>query len=193
MSWGWCEGQVISPYLSPDLDHSLPFLNLHRDCDPRKSSDIQQKPSATGTLVRQLVVILKGWKQPKCATLSYRKINCCAGFCALTGLFTMGILSHVWYDSRIFLLSIVCAALSFAYIKIEREESVEATSYVDITSGSMDIELNEQAEHDKVSRRMYLHVLKKKQKNNIMEAKEFSNTEDFIKIAKEKTENEEYY
>lgn len=123
----------------------------------------------------------------------YRKINCCAGFCALTGLFTMGILSHVWYDSRIFLLSIVCAALSFAYIKIEREESIEATSYVDITSGSMDIELNEQAEHDKVSRRMYLHVLKKKQKNNIMEAKEFSNTEDFIKIAKEKTENEEYY
>ena len=109
----------------------------------------------------------------------YRKINCCAGFCALTGLFTMGIFSHVWYDNRIFLLSIVCAALSFAYIKMEREESVETVSGVDISSASLDIELNEQAEHDKVSRRMYLHVLKKKQKNNIMEAKEFSEDEEY--------------
>ena len=33
----------------------------------------------------------------------------------------------------------------------------------------------------------------KQQKIKVMEAKEFSNTEDFIKIAKEKTENEEYY
>ena len=122
----------------------------------------------------------------------YRKINCCAGFCALTGLFTMGVFNYVWYDSRIFLLSIVCAALSFAYIKIEREESVEVAHSVNIASGSIDIDLNEEAEHDKVSRRMYLHVLKKKQKN-IMEAKEFSNTEDFINIAKEKTENDENY
>ncbi|MBQ7353865.1 MAG: hypothetical protein IJW54_07700 [Clostridia bacterium] len=123
----------------------------------------------------------------------YRKINCCAGFCALTGLFTMGIFDYVWYDSRIFLLSVVCAALSFAYIKIEREENIEGSRIVDISTGSVDVELNDEAEHDKVSRRMYLHVMKRKPKNTVTEAKEFSNTEDFINIAKEDIENEERY
>jgi len=34
----------------------------------------------------------------------YRRINCCAGFCAVTGLVTAGIIDYSWYDKRIVLL-----------------------------------------------------------------------------------------
>lgn len=95
----------------------------------------------------------------------YQKINCSAGFCALCGIFVTGLFANVWGDPKIMLLSIICTALSFAYIKIEREAHVMLEDKSDLTRASVDIELAERDDHEYSStRKSILTVPKKKKK-----------------------------
>ncbi len=113
----------------------------------------------------------------------YRRVNGSAGFCVLTAIFSAGIFSNVWHDSRIMLISFICAALSIAYIKIEREERQINEKYVDLSSASIEIELSPDGERDTAVRRKYVRAPKlKKQKAKKAQVKEFTNTDEIIRI-----------
>ena len=119
----------------------------------------------------------------------YRRVNCCAGLCSTLALLSSGIFNYAWLDKRIFLLLIATIGLSFAYIKIDREEEAVVKGYIDITSSCVDILLKEEDVGDIVPRRRYVHIIKEKKpkgKNKTnekkVEAKEFSHTQELISI-----------
>ncbi|MBQ8545705.1 MAG: O-antigen ligase family protein [Clostridia bacterium] len=94
----------------------------------------------------------------------HKKVNCSAGFCALCGIFATGLFANVWGDSKIMLLSITCMALSFAYIKIEREAHVLLENKSDLSRASIDIELAEEDDHEYISARKSILAMPKKKK-----------------------------
>lgn len=120
----------------------------------------------------------------------YRRVNGCAGLCSIIALLSVGIFSYVWADKRVFLLFVMTMALSFAYIKIDKEEEAVAVKYVDITRATVDIPLKETVAYKALPQRRYLYAskiskrLKKQEKNKTAEAKEFSNTEELIVVRK---------
>lgn len=118
----------------------------------------------------------------------YRKISGCAGICALLGAFAVGIFDYIWLDNRMFLLCTVCLALSFAYIKIERDD-VDTALEADFYTACMDVELSEDDSFNSDSRSRYIHRPKRKANKKNMEAKEFSQTENLIKYEMSKIEN----
>lgn len=118
----------------------------------------------------------------------YRKISGCAGICALLGAFAVGMFDYIWLDNRMFLLCTVCLALSFAYIKIERED-VDTALETDFYTAYLDVELSEKDNTDSDSRGRYIHTPKKKDNKNYVRAKEFSKTENLIKYEISKIEN----
>ncbi len=108
----------------------------------------------------------------------YRKINGCAGICSFLGVFTMSIFSYTWLDIRMLLLCVICLSLSYAYIKIERNDMVD---YEEISFASVDVEI-ELSQSDNVeidNSNKYIHLPKKKQKSNV-NAKEFENQENIV-------------
>ena len=130
----------------------------------------------------------------------YRRVNCCAGLCSTLALLSSGIFNYALLDKRIFLLLVVTIGLSFAYIKIDREEEATVKEYIDITASCIDIQLKEEDMGEIVPRRRYVHFIKekkpKKKKQNIkpeVEAKEFSYTRELnaIKTPQEQTEETE--
>lgn len=130
----------------------------------------------------------------------YRRVNCCAGLCSTLALLSSGIFNYALLDKRIFLLLVVTIGLSFAYIKIDREEEATVKEYIDITASCIDIQLKEEDIGEIVPRRRYVHFIKekkpKKKKQNIkpeVEAKEFSYTRELnaIKTPQEQTEETE--
>ncbi|MBQ7761283.1 MAG: O-antigen ligase family protein [Clostridia bacterium] len=120
----------------------------------------------------------------------YRKISGCAGICALLGAFAVGIFDYIWLDNRMFFLCTVCLALSFAYIKIERE-GVDIIPQTDFFTANLEVELSEEDDSDSNNRSKYIHMPKKKDYNKKMEAKEFSNAENLIKNEMNKIENKD--
>ena len=129
----------------------------------------------------------------------YRRVNGCAGLCSILALLSVGIFANVWIDKKIFLLFVTIVALSFAYIKIEREEEVVSMGQIDISMATVDIQLREAAKHKIPTRTSYVHVpkTKKNSKNQerIAEAKEFTNTQELFVIKRkfidDKTDEEE--
>ncbi|MBQ7907768.1 MAG: hypothetical protein IJ309_07365 [Clostridia bacterium] len=112
----------------------------------------------------------------------YRMINCCSGFCAVCGFMAMGLFSHVLYDSRMLLLLILCVSATLAYVRIERAEEGYDYARDDFSRATIEIEFSEDEARDSFSTRKYVHKLRKKKKIKKVEAKEFSNTEDIIRI-----------
>lgn len=129
----------------------------------------------------------------------YRRVNGCAGFCSMFALALVGIFNNIWVDKRIFLLFVVIMALSFAYIKIDKEEEVVSLSYVDITTATLDIPVKENRVANAIPQRRHMSISKIskqmiKKKSKKTEVKEFSNTEELIiksKICKGETSDEE--
>ncbi len=120
----------------------------------------------------------------------YRKISGCAGICALSGAFAVGIFDYIWLDNRMFFLSTLCLALSFAYIKIERED-VDIAPATDFYTANLEVELSEEDDSDSDGKSRYIHAPKKKDNKKNMEAKEFSSTDNLIKIEMSKIENKD--
>ena len=118
----------------------------------------------------------------------YRRVNCCAGLCSALGIFAAGVFNYVWEDKRIFLLLIVTIGLSFAYIKIDREEDATVKEYIDISCATLDIQLKDEPIGELVPSRRYVHTLKvrkhinKRNKEKKAEAKEFSNTQELDSV-----------
>ena len=84
------------------------------------------------------------------------------------------------------LLSIVCMALSFAYIKIERELNAQKIVRNDFSQASVDIELEDDEYHEYVLGRKYVRAprkLKSKINNKIHHLK--------IKTKKKTTDNDD--
>ena len=102
----------------------------------------------------------------------------------------MGFFSHTLYDSRMLLLSILCVSATLAYVRIERAEQSYDYTTNDFSKASVEIEFSEDEVHENFSTRKYVHKIRKKTKNMKVEAKEFSDTEDIIRIEEkdEKTE-----
>ncbi len=97
-----------------------------------------------------------------------REIYCSAGFCALCGIFATGIFANVWADTKIMLLSIICMALSFAYIKIEREGHTVKEIGNDLSRASIDIQLSDDDEYDLVSEKSRIRLAKPKKKRKMV-------------------------
>ncbi len=116
----------------------------------------------------------------------YRRVNGCAGLCSILALLSVGVFSNIWIDKKIFLLFVTIVALSFAYIKIERDEEVVLMGCVDISVASVDIPLREAVKHKTTTRTSYVHLpkIKKNQKKQekTAEAKEFTNTQELFAI-----------
>lgn len=128
---------------------------------------------------------------------AYRRVNGCAGLCSILAVLTVGIFNYVWIDKRIFLLFIVTMALSFAYIKIDKEEELVAVSYVDITKATIDVPLREAIVIPSTTGIRYVHaprIKKKLQKQEVKEdekPKEFSNTDELFAIRRKNIRDEQ--
>ena len=120
----------------------------------------------------------------------YRMVNCCSGFCSLCSILVMGFFSHTLYDSRMLLLSILCVSATLAYVRIERAEQSYDYTTNDFSKASVEIEFSEDEVHENFSTRKYVHKIRKKTKNMKVEAKEFSDTEDIIRIEEKDEEIE---
>jgi hypothetical protein len=109
----------------------------------------------------------------------YRKINGCAGFCAIIGLMCAGLISYTLYDERLLLVVWVLVALTDSYMRIEREDEEPSYGAFNYMSGSLDIILTGENERDNVPKRKYVRIPKQKIKETEQqsEAKEFDELE----------------
>jgi hypothetical protein len=87
-------------------------------------------------------------------------------------------------------------ALSFAYIKIDKEEELVSIKYVDIFIATADVPLREAVVMPATSKRRYVHALRmkkqlQKKSNKDVEAKEFSNTEELLVVKREYLRDEQ--
>ncbi len=127
---------------------------------------------------------------------AYRRVNGCAGLCSILAILAIGCFNYAWNDKRIFLLFIVTMALSFAYIKIDKEEELVSMRYVDISVATVDIPLREAIAISSTTRRRYVHAprmkrqLQRQENDEDEELKEFSNTDKLFAI-KRKDLNEQ--
>ena len=91
------------------------------------------------------------------------RINALAGFCGVVGVLSAGFLCYAWQDKTI--LSAVCifAALTFAYIKLDREiYRAPRHELVDYLAASIDIDVDKDATYEKVAKRKYVRTPKQK-------------------------------
>ncbi len=124
----------------------------------------------------------------------YRKINCCAGFCSVSGLVAAGMITYTWHDKRIYLLFWLLVALSFAYMRIEKQDEEPKGIFKDFTFATLDIALTDDIYHDTIPKRRYVHVPKTEiDFNSEPEIKEFEDTSDSLNVVKEleEVENQE--
>lgn len=92
----------------------------------------------------------------------YRRINGCAGLCTVLGLLAVGTFSYVWLDKRVFLVFMVIIALSFSYIKVEREDEPAPPKYIDFLSATLEIKLKEVYVYEPDAKSKYLRLPKVK-------------------------------
>lgn len=117
----------------------------------------------------------------------YRKINCCVGFCAVVGLIASGVINYTWYDKRIFLVFWILVALSFAYVRIERDEEEPEGLADNYTFATLDITLDEEHHTVETQKRRYVRIpkYKKSKKETIDESEiqrkyeEFENSSEY--------------
>lgn len=96
-----------------------------------------------------------------------RRINALAGFCSVFGLLVSGFYGFIWSDKTILVVFILCASLTFAYIRIERDEaSAPRMISVDVLTASIDIELEKNNSRDFIPKRKYVRTPKKKKKRS---------------------------
>lgn len=116
----------------------------------------------------------------------YRKINCCAGFCAVTGLVLSGMISYTWHDKRLYLLFWLLVALSFAYMRIEREDEEPKGIDRDFTTAALDITITEDIYHDTVPKRRYVRAPRVEvELTEKLEIKEFEETNSHLSKVEE--------
>lgn len=96
-----------------------------------------------------------------CATTNSknRKIYSSVGLCALVALFTAGLFLDVWADDKIMILSVLCVALSFAFIKIQKRKAPEEAGKTDFLAATVDIEIEDTEDHSYTARK-YLRAPK---------------------------------
>lgn len=114
----------------------------------------------------------------------FRKISCCVGFCSVIGTLASGTVDCVFEDKSVLLMFIISIGMSFAYIKIERDEEAPKSLSVDIASASVDIILSNDTTNA-VPKRKYVHAPKAKKDRRISEedmVKEFYDGDDLIKV-----------
>lgn len=114
----------------------------------------------------------------------FRKISCCVGFCSVVGALAAGTVDCVFADKSVLLMFIISIGMSFAYIKIERDEEAPKSLSVDIASASVDIILSNDTTNA-VPKRKYVHAPKARKERKINEedmVKEFYNGDDLIKV-----------
>ncbi len=116
----------------------------------------------------------------------HRKIYCSAGFCALLGIFFTGAFANVWGDEKIMLFSIICMALSFAYIKIEREAQSRLEVKNDYSQAFVEIELADEEYREYVLNRKYVRAPKK------MKSKMKSKSKNYFDSLNIKTKKNKY-
>lgn len=93
---------------------------------------------------------------------SLHRINALAGFCGVFGILISGFFGHVFADKSIVSVFCIVAALTFSYIKIEKEAYVTPRSTVaDYLCASIDIELDRSGARDFISRRKYVRSPKR--------------------------------
>lgn len=90
----------------------------------------------------------------------YRKINCCVGFCSVAGLVVAGIANYTWHDERIFLMFWMLVALSFSYIRIERENEEPEGLIYDYTMAVLDIVIEDDKHQNEIPSRKYVRLPK---------------------------------
>lgn len=106
-----------------------------------------------------------------------RKVISGAGLCALIGLYSVGIFANVWANEKIMLLSVLCVALSFAFIKIEKERVHSSYYYKnELTRASLEIEVEEEVKHENKKSRKYVHAPKNAKVVDSMTSTEIYNT-----------------
>ena len=115
-----------------------------------------------------------------------RKIESATGLCALVGLFLTGIFKNVWVDEKIMLLSIVFVALSFAFIKREKNTTYIMDEKSDISSAHIDVEVDVEDIHEYSVGRKYVHAPKstRKMKKIIDKSEKGESKTDTIDIIK---------
>ena len=95
-----------------------------------------------------------------------RKSNSSVGLCAMIGLLVTGIFSNIWADEKIILLSVACVALSFAFIKIEKERVHSSMlEKNELSRASVEVELSGTYQREYETSRKYVRAPKKMMTN----------------------------
>ena len=91
-----------------------------------------------------------------------------------------GSASYVFFDKKMYLLVCILTAVSFAYMKIDREDEGPKQVALDFTSATLDITLTGEHDHESVPKRKYVRMPRVKKSEEQSEAKEFDESEQEI-------------
>lgn len=95
------------------------------------------------------------------------RINALAGFCGAFGILFAGFYGYVWADKSILTVFCICIAITFSYIKIERDGyNRQRGGPIDVLSASIEIELDRSNTRDFASKRKYVRSPKGKGAND---------------------------
>jgi len=123
----------------------------------------------------------------------HRRINGAAGFISVVGILVAGALMNSLKSSELVFITFITVGLSFAYYKIERELDAPKSTYVDITTASVDIEISAELSKAVTPKRKYVHAPTKKSKTVRKPdmIKELMNSSEFIRVIDEAKEDAE--
>ena len=110
------------------------------------------------------------------------RMDAMSGFCGMVAIFASGFLYYSFYDLSILEMLVICATLSYTYVKNERIENVPIDTQVDIYKASIDIKIDDDYKTKKVEARMYVHAPRKKSKKEITPEEDLEKTLKGIEI-----------
>lgn len=124
------------------------------------------------------------------AVNKHRRINGAAGFISVFGLLVAGAFMNSLKSSELVFITFITIGLSFAYYKIERELDTPKSTYIDITTASLDIEIPAELSKVVTPKRKYVHAPVKKSKSGKKPdmIKELMNSNEFIRVIDDKKE-----
>ncbi len=108
----------------------------------------------------------------------YRRINGAASISSFNGILTAGLFTYAFYDERLFLLLWVLTAISFAYMRIERDEEEPRTRRADFTSATIDITLTGENENESIPKRKYVRLPRIRRIERVNEVNDFGLEDD---------------